>query len=869
MSDPNLPPRIPWLFLRWFCHPDYLPDIEGDLLQFYARRRIKVGNSRANWSFVRDVIRLFRPGLIRPIHISQKLNLNIMMDLFQHSLKISLRNFRKYRGSFLINLLGLSSGLACVLFIYLWVQDEVAVDQFHAHKDRLYQLHENVDQGGGMITRITTAGPTAAALAAEYPEVERAITTLPPERYTLSRGTNHLSGLGLYAGDGFFNLFTWDILAGNAQEMLSKPTNIVISSTLATSLFGDLQQAVGQTLELNRATSFQVSGVFRDISSTSSMKFDFVIPFARYWEDNEWVQNWYNTHPGTYLLLREGADLAAFNEKVKGLITEKTEGNAAHRSPFAALYTERYLYGHYENGIQSGGRIEYVRLFSAIALFILLIACINFMNLSTARASRRMKEIGVKKAVGSTRSLLIFQFLGESLLLITFSMAVALLLVWVLLPQFNLITNKSLALDFDLTLVTGSLVIMLGSGLIAGSYPAFYLSKFKPVTVLRGRLQTVTGEPWARKGLVTFQFTLSVILMVAVIVVYKQIRFTQSQNLGYDKENVLIMDIDGQLSDSLRFSRFYTELAQADGVLGVTGSHHDMTGHNGGTYGLHWMGKDPEDRTEFERMMVKPGFIPFMDISMKEGRSFNADLVTDYEDKIIFNEAAIAFIGMEAPAIGKKIMLWGREREIIGVTKDFNFESFHERVKPAFIILEDDAADMAMVKLQPGREQEAIRAIELLHSEMNPGFDLNFRFLDEDYQQMYEAENRVGTLSGYFATIAVIISCLGLFGLAAFSLERRSKEIGIRKVLGSTEWGLTRRLIYDLTKMVLIAVMIGLPISYLVAESWLEGFAFRIDLQAWFFGLAGMLTLVIALLTVGVQAVKAARLNPVQFLKDE
>lgn len=865
MNASNDPPRIPWLFFRWFCKPEYLPDVEGDLLQFYDRRLREEGRSKANWSFLWDVFLLFRPGMIRTFSFSQKLKHN-RMDLVKHSFKISIRNFSKYRGAFLINLLGLSSGLACVLFIYLWVQDELAMDQFHSHRNRIYQLHEHVDQGVGMITRITTAGPTSQALEEDFPEVERAITMIPPQRHTLSIGEVRVSGDGVYASDGLFEIFSWNVLQGHPHELLSDPSNIVISQSLATGLFGD-KVAVGQTIELNRQDSYQVVGIFEDMPRTSSLQFDFIVPFSKFWEQNEWIRNWYNTYPRTFMLMKEGTDIEAFNEKIYDLVREKTEGNASHRSPFAARFADRYLYGNYENGKQAGGRVEYVRLFSAIALFILLIACINFMNLSTARASRRLKEIGVKKTVGAGRSVLIFQFLGESLLLMTFSMAVALLAVGLLLPQFNLITNKDLSLVFDSELITGVLVILITAGLIAGSYPAFYLSKFKPVTVLKGHLNASTGESWARKGLVTFQFTLSVILIVAVIVVFRQIQYTQSKNLGYDKENILILNMEGALTDSLDFHRFYGELSKTQGILGVTGSHHDMTGHNGGTYGLHWPGKDPEDRTEFERMLVKPGFMDVMDISLVEGRSFDPSLTSDY-DKIIFNEAGIAFMGLESP-IGKKIILWGREVEIIGIARDFHFDSFHESVKPAFLYLEDDDTEHIMIKLAAGQEQQIIRSVESLHSRLNPGFDLSYRFLDDDYQQMYEAENRVSVLSGYFAVIAVIISCLGLFGLATFSLERKSKEIGIRKVLGSSEWGLTRRLIYELTQMVLVAVVIGLPLSYFLAEMWLEGYVFRISLEAWFFASAGILTMLIALLTVGVQAVKASKLNPVQFLKDE
>ncbi len=788
------------------------------------------------------------------------------MDLLQHSFKISFRNFNKYRSSFLINLLGLSTGLACVLFIFLWVQDELAIDQFHTKGDRLYQLMENVKQDGGIITRTTTSGPTSPALMEDFPEIERAVSLTWDSSDAFFVGEKSVTAYGHYAHEGFFEMFSWEVIAGNPDELLKDPNNIVISESFAKKLFGDANP-IGQTIEYRGEYPVKISGVFKDIPEASTIRFEYVMPFAKFFDEYEWAQSWNNTAFSTYILFKEDADVEAFNNKVYEYVREKTEGKGNHRSPFATLFGERYLHSKYENGVLAGGRIEYVQMFSAIALFILLIACINFMNLSTARASRRLKEIGVKKTVGAARSSLIIQFLSESILLMSISMLAGLAIVWLLLPQFNLITGKTLALGFTSELISGILIILFGAGLITGSYPAFYLSKFKPDVVLKGRLNRSTGEAWARKGLVTLQFTLSIVLIVSVIVVFEQIQFTQNKNLGYERDNILIMDVNGGLFDSLKYHTFLNELSQVPNVVAASGANHDMTGNNGGTSNITWPGKDPNDRTEFERMLCKQGFIEMMDMEIVDGRSFTEDFMTDWS-KIILNEAAIDYIGFEDP-IGKSVRLFNQDVEIIGVVKNFHFDSFHEEVKPLFLSLEDDDTWYLMAKLATGHEKEAVEAIEELHKAINPGFELRYRFLDEDYQQLYEAENRVSVLSGYFATIAVIISCLGLFGLASFSLERRSKEIGIRKVLGSSELSLSKKLVYDLTKMVFIAVIIGLPISYLIAENWLQGFAFRIPLEIWFFAAAGFITLAIAFITVGYQAIKAAKLNPVQFLKDE
>ncbi len=859
-----MPPRLAIAFLRWFCKLDYLPDIEGDLFQLYTRRMEESGKKKADLLFCKDVLLLFRPGIIRSFVLLKTPN---RMEIFKHNLLISFRNHLKNKSFFLINLLGLTSGLACVLFIYLWVNDEISIDQYHTNKDRLYQYMENVDQGNGMITRITSAGPTAKALEEEYPEVEKAVTTTWVTNYNLSWEDNNTKADGIYVSKNYFDLFSLDIIEGDKYKLLEDKNNIIISDELALRFFGDTQNITGKMIEVDRNTLFQVAGIFKKLPATSSVQYDFMLTFEHFWDNNEWVQNWYNTAPRTYLLMKEGADIDAFNKKIYDLVRDKTEGNAKHRSPFIAKFSDRYLNGKYENGKVAGGRIEYVKMFSTIALFILVIACINFMNLSTARASRRLKEVGVKKTIGVNKGILVFQYLVDSFMLVIIAMVMAYLLVWLILPSFNLIVDKNLSLNPDYQLITGTILIICITALLSGIYPAFYLSKFKPIQVLKGGNHKSTGESWARKGLVTFQFTLSVVLIASVIVVYEQISYTQTKNLGYNNDNVLIMNVEGALRDSSRFQTFLSELSTKPNLKNAAGSNHNMTGHNGGTYGIQWPGKDPNDRTEFENMQVTPNFIKTMDIEFKEGRNFMPDSQSE-SDKIIFNEAAIAFMGLENP-LGKKVELWGNQVEIIGIVKDFHFDSFHEAVKPIFFILRNNHTRNIMVKLEAGKLQEGIQTISELHETFNPGVNLTYKFLDDEYQKMYEAENRVSILAGYFAAIAIIISCLGLFGLAAFTLERKGKEIGIRKIFGSSSMDLTVKLTNDLTKSVLISIIIGLPLSYFMLNNWLENFAYKIDMEWWFFFAAGFLTFLIAILTVGFQALKASLFDPILLLKDE
>jgi len=787
--------------------------------------------------------------------------------MFRHNLLISYRNFLRFKSSFFINLIGLSTGLACVLLIFIWVNDELKMDQFHEYGDRLYQMMENVDQGGGVITRESTSGPTADALVAEFPEVEMAVTSTMnwSGQSVLTVRDQDLKAKGIYASSSFFKMFSFKFIHGDRNQVLEDKKSIVITASLARRLFGAMDDVVGNMVELEHDKQFQVSGVMEDQPAYSSLRFEYVLSFEGFREENEWVRNWFNTAPQTHILFKPGTDIEAFNKKIFNLVRTKTEGKANHRSPFVRPYRKAYLHNRYENGQLVGGRIEYVKMFSIIAGFILLIACINFMNLSTARASRRLKEVGVKKAIGARKSTLVGQYLSESTLMAFVSLGVALLLVVLMLPKFNDITEKQLTLSFDPAFISVLVGIVLLTGLAAGSYPALYLSRFNPAVVLKGKLTGLVGEAWARKGLVMFQFTLSIILIVSVWVVYKQINFIQTRNLGYDKDNVMIISSEGKVSESAE--TFLQEVQKIEGVADASSTGHDMTGHNGGTYGIEWEGKDPNDRTEFERVSVNYDFIELMGIEMKEGRTFSKDF-GDEESTIIFNEAGIKFMGMKDP-IGKKVKLWDKDVEIVGVAKDFNFESFHEVVKPLFFYLNIENSRNMMVRIEKGKEQETIARLERFYKEFNPGFPFAYRFLDEDYQQLYVSERRVATLSKYFAGLAILISCLGLFGLAAFTAERRVKEIGIRKILGSSNSAIVYLLSGEFTKMVVAAIAIALPTSWYLASEWLQGFAFHIDLEWWFFAGSGLVALVIAWLTVGLQTIKAARINPTECLRSE
>ncbi len=785
--------------------------------------------------------------------------------MLRHHLLLIYRNILRAKGYFAINVAGLTTGLACTLLIYLWVRDEVQMNKFHEKGERLYQVMEHQHYAAEVMTTTSTPGILAENLKVDYPEVEFAATATWVNDFTLSDGDHNVKAKGWYVGEDYFNIFSFNLLQGDASGVLKDKKAMVISRDLAIRLFGSDENVVGKMVEFQHEKNFQVTGVFDRTPPNSSVQFDFVMSFEVFKDENEWVTYWGNNGPSTYVVLRPGTDPTAFEAKITDYIKRKEAGS--HIVLFLQKFSDRYLHGRFENGQNAGGRIEYVNLFSIIAVFILLIACINFMNLSTARATRKAKEVGIKKSIGAQRRSLVIQYLSESLVTTVISLLLACGIVWLFLPQFNTITGKQITLTLnDPQLLVTLAVVALITGLIAGSYPALYLSGFQPASVLKGVVKGSLGEIWARKGLVVFQFWLSVMLIVSVLVIYKQIDYVQSTNLGYDKEQLIRFPIEGKVGESRQ--TFLQELRKIPGVVNASSIGHSLVGRNSNTMGLQWEGKNPDDLVLFENVGTDYRLLETLGVELVQGRFYDENIGTD-TSKIIFNEAAIRVMGMENP-IGQRIRLWDEyDLEIVGVVRDFHFQSLHSEVNPLFFRLSPGSTWNIMARLEAGKERETLDRIEAFYKEFNPGFSFDYQFQDQEYAQMYEAEQRVATLSGYFASIAIIISCLGLFGLAAFTAERRLKEIGIRKALGSSSTSIVFLLSKDFTFMVLISIALGLPLSYYVLDLWLARFAFHVELEAWYFIAAGFTALAIAWITVASQAIRASTVNPVQCLRTE
>ncbi|GAA4050856.1 ABC transporter permease [Hymenobacter glaciei] len=785
--------------------------------------------------------------------------------MLPYPLLLLYRNFKRFKSTFFINLIGLSTGLACALLIYLWISDERSFDRYHALDGRLYQVLENRRTAAGIETQTGTVPLLAEALRREMPEIEFVATTTPVPffpAFTLAVGGQHLNAVAKYADPAFFQLFSYPLLVGTPATVLHDKDAIVLSEALATKLFQTPQNSLGKAVEWQMADRKQtclVAGVFAGVPRNSSEQFDCVLPFASFKDQMQMSETikWDDDGPfNTYLALKEGADPAQFQAKLAGLLkTKSAQAPARGRTLFVRPFSAGYLHGTYENGVATGGRIAYVRLFALIAGLILVIASINFMNLFTAKASRRVKEVGIRKALGASRAALVGQYLTESVVMALLALVVAVGLVQLVLPQFSALTGKPLALRWEPQLVGAGLALALGTGLLAGSYPAFYLSGFQPAAVLKGKLPTRAGDVWTRQGLVVVQFTLSVLFIVAVVVVNAQLAFLQRQPLGYDKAHVLRFDTGGKAARQQ--TAFLSEVKKLPGVVQASSV---LGGFLGGRYvtEMSWQGK----RLPVATMLVNYDLVETMGLHLVAGRSFAPQFRAD-SAAILVNQVLVAGLGMPDP-VGQRL----DGSRIVGVVRDFHYESLHEKIKPLLLKL-DPQINTVLVKLQPNAEQATIARLQQLYAAYNPGFTLDYTFLNTDYQAQYVAERRVAVLARYFAGLAILISALGLLGLAAFTAERRRKEIGIRKALGASELGIVWLLTSSLTRLVVVAIVLALPLSYLLLQRWLEGFAYRVAWQWWYFAAAGMGALLIAWLTVSVQAWRAARRSPVLSLRAE
>ncbi|MET0637760.1 MAG: ABC transporter permease [Chitinophagaceae bacterium] len=792
-----------------------------------------------------------------------------------NNFKIAWRNFLKDRQFTVLNLFGLAIGLACALIIYLWIQDESGMDKYNEQDDNLYQVMHNIKSSSGIETIEYTPGLLAAALTREIPDVAAAVTVVPPSWFGsegIVTGNDHkFKAKPQFVSPDFFSVFTCPVVEGVARRLFDGKQSIAISDKLAAKLFGR-QSPIGKSVNWVHDDfdgSYEVVAVFKSLPANATEQFDLLMNFDLFVEKRPSMRSWGNSDPHTYLLLKDGATPDRTNTALRTYLAAKDKN--IHSELFLRKFSDQYLCGQYADGKQTGGRITYVKLFTGIGIFILLLACINFMNLSTARAARRIKEVGIQKTMGATRGRLVIQFLTESVVMSIVALLAAFALAVLLLPAFNTITGKSLSIQFNFNLLLAALVITLFTGIFSGSYPAFYISGFKPVAVLKGPLRTSVAELWTRKGLVVFQFSLSIFAIATVLIMYDQFKYIQSRNLGYNRENIVRFEIPmgtDSLS-ALTASAFLNELRTVPGVVNVSSYYHNLTGGHGSIGDFQWPGKDPDTNIDFINLEVGENFAETVGIELKEGRHIIASRegMMSPSREIVFNEAAIRAMGLKDP-VGKVVKFWDRERTIVGVAKDFHFESLYQKVKPCFFQVYPVMPNV-IAKIQAGAEARTLQQIRTRFDKFSKGLPFEYNFLDDEYRAMYSQETKVATLAKYFAGLAVLISCLGLFGLSAFTAQKRQKEIGIRKVVGASVSGIVMLLSKGFIQLICIAVVIALPLVYWTMNAWLDNFAYRSPISATAFVVTIIGILLVSLATISFQSVKVALSNPVKSLRNE
>ncbi|GMQ29719.1 ABC transporter permease [Algoriphagus confluentis] len=789
--------------------------------------------------------------------------------MLSNYLKIALRGFAKHKLTFFINTLGLSLGLWAAILIGLWIKSEYEVEKGLAESDQVYRVMEHQSYGADVFTTTSTPGILAEAMKENLAEVEKAATYSWNEEHLFVNGENRVKLTGFFAGKDYLHIMQYPFLHGNKQLALTDKSHIVLTEEAAVKLFGT-SDAIGESVQLvsNEGEElYVVQGVLQSLGNKASSRFEYILPYQVMFDKpyNEWLTYWGNNGPSTILKLRAGTDGEKFSNSIENFIAERNEGSNVKL--FAYPQSDLYLHGSWKDGKLQEGRIKTVKLFAMIGVFILLIACINFMNLSTAKSQKRAKEVGVRKVSGADKASLVYQFLSESILITFFSGILALLLVQITLPIFNILTGKDMHLPLGEGLFWVQFgAILLVTGLVSGSYPAFYLSATKVVSVFKNHIQGSKRVVWARKGLVLFQFILATALIVSTVVVFQQINYALKQSIGYEKDQLVLVPLEGELFG--KYEIFKTQLENNPNIESVTRTTHSLMGRSSNTGGVEWEGKDPDFTALFERILVDYDFLSTMGMKLIDGEDFSREKGSDSTQSVILNRKAFELITQNNPE-NRMLTINGETRQVSGVVENFHFQSFHQVMEPAFIILDPSYASNAFIRIKAGEMEETLASIQSLAEELNPVFPFSYQFMDENYARMYQDDVRLRDLAQYFSILTILISCLGLLGLSAHVAEQKTKEIGIRKVLGASTFHILQLINREFILVVMVSILIGSALAYWFMKDWLEGYAYRIDFEWWFIPLAGALILGIALITVSLQSIRAVRSNPVQAIKTE
>ena len=797
--------------------------------------------------------------------------------MIKNYFKIAWRNLKRDKGFSVINIIGLTIGLMAATAIALWIQSELTYDRFYTNTDRLYEVFTSDEFQGERHAWGATAAILGPTLAAEYPEVEAmARIANMGSRYVFRVGDDKFTPRGIAPDSSFFTLFDFNFIAGDKSAPLASPNNVVLTESLAKRLFGKAD-VIGQSIALDTIATLVVSAVIEDIPANSRFSdIEYFCPwlFAEKTLRTVYYGSWTGYNHQAYVLLRPGVAIDTFNEKIRTFVaTHDTDPtNTAHI--FLHPAAKWHLYDKSENGQMVAGRLNTVSLFIVIGVFILLLACINFTNLSTARSEKRAKEVGIRKVVGARKNALVAQFLTESTFLSVIAGVLALLLLIPVLPFFSNLISRGLSLSaippaFWLFFA----LFLLLTGIIAGIYPAFFLSGFQPIKTLKGTLMPFRSAFTPRKVLVVLQFTFSVTLISCTLIVGRQIEYVQKRDNGYDKNNLIYVAMNGDAHKN--YALIKQELLDKGAATAVTKTIGPITRHTTNSWGFNWPNSKPEDYDlVFEGLSSDADFVKTMQVELVAGRDIDVYQFPTDSNAVLLNETAVKRMGLEDPLGATLVRNKGRDYEeqwhVVGVVKDFINQSPYDAIEPLIVYGPAGYFSYMHIRLNPNRTTaENLAVAEAAFNKFNPDYTFEYTFVDEAYARKFAEEQRIATLTALFAAIAISIACLGLFGLAAFTAQQKTKEIGIRKVLGASVAGIVTLLSKDFVQLVCLAIFIASPVAWWAMNRWLEDFVYRIDIQWWMFALAGVVAVVIALLTVSWQAIRAAVANPVDSLRDE
>jgi len=788
--------------------------------------------------------------------------------MFRNYLKTSIRNLWKNRGYSFLNIAGLAIGIACAALIFLWVEDELTFDHYFSNRDNLYNVKDQQTYDGTTFTFDATPGPMAAAMKQEIPGIKNTARCTWGNQLLFSYGDKAIYDQGNYVDAPFLSMFQLQFIKGSPSKAFTQLNSLVVNETMANKFFGTAD-VLGKTLKVNNKEDYVITGVIKDLPKNVSFKFDWLAPFKIYENNNQWLQQWGNNGVITYVETEPNANIDAINNKLHGYIQTKMPEAIAKMSIYPM--NRWRLYNNFDtNGKEKEGRIKYVNLFSLIAWIILIIACINFMNLATARSEQRAREVGVRKVLGAGKGKLIGQFIGESLIMAFISAFLAVIIVYVVLPAFNMLVEKQLIVDILNPVHIGALLsIAILCGLIAGSYPAFYLSSFNPVTVLKGlKLKSGASAGFIRKSLVIVQFTISVVLIISTIIIYQQLQHVKDRDLGYNKEGLVYTTLSGKMKEN--FGVIKNDLIRTGVVQNASLSNSQVLQLGSNTGDFDWQGKDPNKQVLITVEGVNPEYVSTMGMHLKSGRDFYSDIKSD-SNNIIINEALAKLLGKK-DVVGSVVTRNGGKEKytIVGVINDFVYNSMYSPAAPLILYFDTSNVNFLTVRFKQDADlKTALAKVESVVKSDNPGYPVEFNFVDEQFNQLFKTETLIGKLASVFAVLAIIISCLGLFGLAAYTAERRTKEIGIRKVLGASAQGLAGLLSKDFIQLVAISCLIAFPVAWWMMHNWLHDYEYRVEISWWIFIAAGLLAIFIALITVSFQAIRAAFMNPVKSLRTE